>query len=208
MSSPEHLSSESSHQPTDFWRVTAELIRTAIIVTVLAYVIRLFVLQPFVVEGSSMAPLFHSHDYLIVEKVSYKLHQPERGDIVVFRYPRNPEVNYVKRVIGLPGEKVRLENGKVKIISPEYPDGIALDESYLSDISTYAQPNHTSLGSIAEFTVGENSIFVMGDNRTASSDSREWGNVPDGYVIGKVVLQAYPLDRVNLITHARYELKK
>lgn len=201
----ENRSVAASATQNDFWRFSAELIKTALIVSVLAYVIRVFVLQPFIVDGASMAPTFHTNDYLMVDKLSYRLHPAARGDIVVFKYPLdtspNP-VNYVKRIIGLPGERVRIEDGKVYIVNKDNPDGFLLDEPYINaDALTTLQSGAAK----AEFVVEENQYFVMGDNRPASSDSRQWGVLPKKDMIGRVVLQAFPLDRVHVIEHARYD---
>lgn len=180
-----------------------ELAKTVIIVGVLAFVIRYYLVQPFIVEGSSMYPRFQTNDYLLVDKLSYRLQEPKRGDIVVFRYPNNESVNYVKRIIGMPGEKVRIQNGRVSIINKDHPQGMLLDESYTNGKdSTFI--NFNSPDAI-EFPVPQSSYFVLGDNRRASSDSREWGFLPERDLIGRVVLQVYPLDRFSVVKHARYE---
>lgn len=186
---------------SDFLRFTAELIKTALIVCVLAFTIRVYVLQPFIVEGSSMFPQFHDRDYLLVDKLSYRLHEPRRGDIVVFRYPKDPALNYVKRVIGLPGETVHIENSTVTIINSENPDGFVLDEPYVQ------AGNKTFVNSVdgkAEFKVPGDAYFVLGDNRMGSSDSREWGEMPKEDMIGRVLVQVLPVDRFSLVPHASY----
>ena len=183
----------------DWLRFFAETIRTIIIVLLLAYALRLLVLQPFVVEGASMYPKFSTNDYLIVDKLSYRFVAPQRGDIIVFKYPNKLTVNYVKRIIGLPGEKVVIENGKVKIVNTEHPAGYYLDETAYLDSTTTVSPVVKN-----EFTVSADHYFVMGDNRPNSSDSRSWGLLPKEDVIGRVVIQAYPLSDISLIAHARY----
>jgi signal peptidase I len=188
-------------QGEDWLRFTAETIRTILIVVGLAYVLRLFIFEPFVVEGASMAPRFATNDYLIVDKVSYRMSDVQRGDIVVFKYPNDITTNYVKRVIGLPGETVTIENGKVRITTAEDPTGFFLNESL------YLNPDvATTLPSISRssFEVTAGNFFVMGDNRPASSDSREWGLLPFSNIIGRVVVQAYPLNRASFVNHARY----
>jgi signal peptidase I len=207
---PEHTHVAHEHAPhhpapekkaEDWLRFTAETIRTVLIVVGLAYVLRFFIFEPFVVEGASMAPKFATNDYLIVDKVGYRLGEVERGDIIVFKYPNDPTTNYVKRVIGLPGETITVENGKVRIATNEDTTGYILDES------VYLNPDvTTTLPSISRtsFTVTPGHFFVMGDNRPASSDSREWGLLPQENIIGRVVVQAYPLNRATLVNHARY----
>ncbi len=191
-------------EQTDVWRFGAELIRTAIIVSVLAYLIRLFILQPFVVEGSSMFPRFETNDFLIVDKLSYHIHEPARGDIIVFKYPLDPtgQTNYVKRVIGLPGETVRIQDGKVIIINSDHPQGFVLDEPYLStgNTTTLSATSGTN-----DFLVPASNLFVLGDNRHASSDSREWGFLPREDVIGRVFVEAYPFDKASWVGHRSYD---
>lgn len=185
-------------QSPDPWRIWAEMIKTVFIVIILTAIFRIFLIQPFLVEGSSMAPRFHSNDYLVVDKISYRLHTPNRGDIVVFKYPLDTTVNYIKRVIGLPGETVRIQNGKVYVINSEHPNGFELKETYLgSGIKTDVESNALK----AEFIVPKDQYFVLGDNRPASSDSREWGFLPMSDITGKVLFQAYPLNEIQF-THS------
>ena len=147
-----------------------------------------------------MFPRFQTNDYLLVDKISYRFEQPHRGDIIVFKYPGDTSINYVKRVIGLPGERVHIEAGKVSVINTASPNGTLLSEPYVSDgnITT------TSSGAKADFTVPADNYFVLGDNRQASSDSREWGMLPKNDIIGIVRVQAFPLNRISLIPHASY----
>jgi signal peptidase I len=192
---------EKAQSSGDTWRFTAELIKTALFVGILAYVIRVFILQPFIVEGLSMYPQFHDKDYLLVDKLSYRLHEPERGDIIVFKYPKDPSVNYVKRIIGLPGETIRIEDSKVVVINEKHPQGIAISEPYVPSTNKTLS---VSPSGKAEFIVPAGSYFVLGDNRMGSSDSREWGEMPKEDLIGRVLVQAYPLDRFALVPHADY----
>jgi signal peptidase I len=188
-------------QNRDIWRFTAELIRTAIVVGILAFVIRSFVIQPFVVEGSSMFPRFQTNDFLIVDKLSYRIHRPERGDIIVFKYPFDMNTNYVKRIIGLPGETVSIHDGTVTIKNNVHPEGALLSEPYLAtDVATNL-PGGANSG---EFVVPDTKYFVLGDNRKASSDSREWGFLPSEDITGRVFVQAFPFARASWVAHARY----
>jgi signal peptidase I len=205
-SAPHHPGEAPEHQPApdhqdDWFRSLAEAIRTIVIVIVLAYLLRLFVFQPYIVEGASMAPYFATSDYLVVDKISYHLSAPQRGDIIVFRYPNDPSTNYVKRIIGLPGEQVVIENGGVKIINDQNPNGFTLNESsYLDDSVKTTLPAATQ----STFTVTADHYFVLGDNRPASSDSREWGLLPKDNIVGRVAVKAYPLDTASVVHHARY----
>lgn len=144
--------------------------------------IRLFVAQPFVVEGESMHPTFENGDYLIVDELSYHFHQPHRGDVIVFRYPGDPSVFYIKRVIGLPGETVSITKGTVTITKTD-GSTLSLSEPYVvNEDATYTQNTHVATGD----------LFVMGDNRPKSSDSRVWGLLPESNVMGRAFIRLLP----------------
>ena len=185
----------------DLWKFIAELVKTAVIVCVLVYVTRTFLLQPFIVEGSSMFPRFETNDYLLVDKLTYRLHDAHRGDIIVFKYPFDTSVNYVKRVIGLPGETVKITNGQVSIINSQNPNGLLLNEPY---INGHVQTLLPSGASSAEYKVPDDSYFVMGDNRPASSDSREWSFMPKKDMIGRVIIEAFPFNKASIVTDPTY----
>ena len=156
-----------------FW----ELVRFALIALVIVIPIRVFVAEPFIVSGTSMVPTFKSGDYLIVDKISYELGSPHRGDVVVFRYPKNPSQFFIKRIIGLPGETVdvKSDTNQVTITNKENPNGFPLDESFVQNLG----------GIDGHIVLGNNEYYVMGDNRIASSDSRYWGPVDKSLLIGK-----------------------
>lgn len=137
------------------------------------------------VEGHSMEPTLHSGEFVIVNKLAYKLGEPQHGDVIVFRYPRDPEQEYIKRVIGLPGDDVQIRNGQV------YVNDQLVDEPYIA-----AAPNYTS-----SWNVPKDSLFVLGDNRNQSSDSHNWGTVPLDYVIGRALLVYWPPEEWGLIQH-------
>lgn len=169
-----------------------ELARVVIIAFVVMLAFRLFVAEPFIVSGSSMVPNFHNREYLIINKIGYRLHQPERGDVIVFKYPRDTSQYFIKRVIGLPGEKVKVADGRVTIYNSEHPEGKVLEEPYLPNQAvTFGSEGTTSLGS--------DEYFVLGDNRQASSDSRVWGVLPDNDIVGKVWLRVFPLGDFGVI---------
>ncbi len=158
-----------------------------IVVIALAIVlpIRYFLFQPFVVKGASMEPNYHTGDYLIVDEISYRFHTPERGDVIVFKYPYNPADRYIKRVIGLPGETVEIKDGQI-YVSENGKVSILNESGYLSDdfIKTWKNLDNTS-----PVTLKEGQYFVLGDNRNASSDSRRWGILPEQNIIGRSALQ-------------------
>lgn len=166
-----------------------EILTFVILAIVIVVPIRLFVAQPFVVEGESMYPTFDSGDYLIVDQLSYRFNDPKRGDVVVFRYPNDEKVFYIKRIIGLPGETVHIEKG---VTSVTKVDGarIELDESYVvSEDATYT----------LERTLGADQFFVMGDNRPKSSDSRTWGALPRHDLMGRAYIQLLPFDTIGVL---------
>jgi signal peptidase I len=137
------------------------------------------------VDGDSMIPTLVSGEYVVVNRLSYRLGSPQRGNIIVFHYPRDPKEEYIKRVIGLPGDEVEVLNGSVLI------NGQPLDESYLNVKMNY---NGT-------WRVPAGQLFVLGDNRNNSSDSHDWGMVPMDYVVGKAVLVYWPPPAWGLLEH-------
>lgn len=145
--------------------------------------IRMFIAQPFIVNGSSMDPTFATGQYLIVDEISYRLNEPERGDVIVLRYPRDPKKFFIKRIIGLPGETVELNAGVVTVRNAEHPEGFELSEPYIM------YPKNDTLAK----TMGTGEYFVMGDNRAASSDSRYWGTVPEDLIVGRAFLRLLPI---------------
>ena len=191
----------STQQRSSFWSFLGELLRTIVIVGAAGLLIRYYVLQPFIVDGESMAPELHTNDYLYVDKLDYHIKSPQRGDIVVFKYPLNTSINYVKRIIGLPGETVSITDSKVTISNAAHPEGFLLQENYLPAATVTRMLNGAPS---ATFTVPSNSYFVLGDNRDNSSDSREWGMLPKVDLIGRVAFRAFPLNEPHLIVHAKY----
>ncbi len=155
--------------------------------------IRVLLFQPFVVSGASMDPNFHNADYLIIDELSYRLREPERQEVIVFKYPNNPSLKYIKRVIGLPGEKVEIVNGQVFITSGNKT--FQLEEPYLSEETKQTWINNNNFS----VELGQNEYFVMGDNRNFSSDSRIWGPVPRKNIVGKVFIKLSSFDLLSSI---------
>ncbi|MDP3725481.1 MAG: signal peptidase I [Nanoarchaeota archaeon] len=171
-----------------------EIVETLVISLVAVFLVRSFIAQPFLVSGSSMEPGFTDRNYLLVDEVSYRFRNPERGEVIVFRYPKNRQAFYIKRIIGLPGETISIERGDVKITSPA-------GEEVLEEV--YIQPAWTS-GSVNE-TLKEGEYFVMGDNRNFSFDSRSWGSVQRDEIIGVVRFRLWPVNQVMAFTKPVYE---
>jgi len=171
-----------------------DVFKTVTTVLGVAFLIRFFLIQPFYVSGQSMEPNFENNQYIIVDQVSYRFREPARGDVIVFKYPRNITFSFIKRVIGLPGETVIVDNGSVTIYNDEHPNGVVLEEDYLTS-RTPMQAN---------VTLKSDEYFVMGDNRPNSSDSRNWGALPKHLIVGKVWVVLYPFDDFKTIAKPSY----
>lgn len=170
-------------------------IQSILITVLLAFLLRFFLIQPFIVEGSSMEPNFHDQQYIIIDKLSYRLRDPKRGEVIVFHPPNDPSQNYIKRIIGLPGETVRIDNGDV------YVNEVKLDESYLGD-----QNHNTEQLRFREPVILEaDEYFVMGDNRNHSSDSREWGELTKQNIEGRTWFIALPFADFHFISPPSYQ---
>jgi len=161
-----------------------ELLQVVAIAAIVVVPIRYFVFQPFLVKGASMEPNFHEGDYLIIDELSYRLRNPERGEVIVFHYPLDPSQRYIKRVVGLPGETVEIKNSQVTITKVDGSNEV-LRESYIHELYPLTDALKMPL------RLGE--YFVMGDNRSHSFDSRKWGVLQENYLIGRVVIRAWPI---------------
>ena len=170
------------------WQSFWELVRFAIIALIIVIPIRLFVAEPFIVSGLSMFPTFNNGDYLIVDKISYELGTPQRDDVVVFRYPNDTTKFFIKRIIGLPNETVDIKGNTVTITNAAHPQGFQLNQPFVENPAD----NET------HFVLGSDEYFVMGDNRSASSDSRYWGAVKRNLLQGKAFLRLLPISNINL----------
>lgn len=167
----------------------SEIIRFSLIALIIVLPIRLFVAQPFIVSGASMETTFSTGQYLIVDQLSYHFKEPIRGDVIVFRYPKDPSKFFIKRIIGIPGDTININGSEVNLSNTEYPDGIRLNESYIHDMKPTATLTET---------LGKDEYFVMGDNRDASSDSRTWGVLPRSNIVGRTFLRLFPITKVGV----------
>lgn len=175
-----------------------DLFKILIIALLIIVPFRTYIAEPFVVSGSSMVPNYHNHDYLIIDRLSYITGQPNRGDVIVLKFPKDTSVFYIKRIIGLPGETVKIQQGSVTIYNKENPQGFKLKEDYL--------PNQSeTFGRSDSITLGTGEYYVLGDNRTASSDSRVWGILPADDIVGKVWARVYPLSQSGFIKTPSYQ---
>ncbi len=162
-------------------------------------VIRPYIGEPFIVSGASMVPNFHNRDYLVVQKLSYKKHSPERGDVIVFRYPNDPKQYFIKRIIGIPGDSVRISQNHVYLQKTGSGAEEILKEDYIP------KDFETAAGGVSQWKLGPDQYFVLGDNREHSSDSRFWGVLPGSFIVGKVWLRVLPVGDAGLIEHASFK---
>jgi signal peptidase I len=179
---------ESSRLWRNLLTALREVLETIILTLLIFFVIQLVVRQ-FRVVGSSMEPNLHDGQHLIIDKLSYRLHSPERGDIVVFHFPHDPSRDYIKRVIGLPGETVEIREGRV------YVNGKLLEEPYPVNPGSYSSQ---------AVEVPEGSLFVLGDNRNNSSDSHSWGTLPESQIVGKAQVSYWPPQMWGLVSHESF----
>jgi signal peptidase I len=190
---PEKIKSKVREHVEGIW----DLIKFATIALAIVIPIRMFIAQPFVVSGESMFPTFHNGQYLIIDEISYHLYGPHRGDVVVFRYPNDPSRFFIKRIIGLPGEKISIKNGTVTIINKANPNGFVIDEPYINEKYT----------TTSDYETGDDQYFVMGDNRNRSSDSRTWGLLPRKLMTGRAFLRLLPVNDFSYMPGRHIEVK-
>ncbi len=163
--------------------IISESIKTLILAAIIIIPIRYLIFQPFFVQGISMSPNFETGDYLIIDEISYRFRDPQRGEVIVFKYPQTPSQRYIKRIIGLPGETIEIKDGKILL-----SDGEGMQ---VLDESEYLSPG-LETGGVVRISLAENQYFVLGDNRKFSSDSRRWGVLPQKNIVGRVYIRAWP----------------
>lgn len=163
-----------------------ELVRLALIAVLIVIPFRIFIAQPFIVNGASMEPTFENGDYLIVDQLSYRFSDPKRGSVLIFKYPKDTSKYFIKRIIGLPGESISIKNGKVYIKNGD--SELILEEPYIK----------YSKNESFEITLSQEEFFVMGDNRLGSADSRLWGPLPKNLIVGRPLIQLFPFNRISI----------
>jgi len=187
------------------WRTIGEffveIVKVVIISLAIIIPVRYFLIQPFYVKGASMEPSFHDREYLIINEIAYRFENPQRGDIIVFRYPKDPSQYFIKRIIGLPGEKIKIKDNKVYVYNDKYPNGVAINE----DIYLPEDELTPNLGK-TEFILGDDEYFVLGDNREFSLDSRRFGPVPKRLIIGKAWIRGWPFDKITIFQAPQYNM--
>ena len=190
-------------------KLIKEVLSIVIISLAVVLPIRYFIAQPFVVSGDSMDNTFQNNNYLIVDELSYRFENPQRGDVIVFKvppeglelsnFPAGKTIFFIKRVIGLPGDTVEINGDQVKIFNNENPNGLVLNEPY-SFINKLAPSAFSNIEQ--KVTLGDGEYFVMGDNRHNSSDSRFWGVLPKENIKGRVLTRLFPFNEISILTGA------
>ncbi len=168
-----------------FW----EVIKIVVVALAIIAPVRYYLFQPFFVKGASMEPSFNDGDYVLIDELTYRFREPARGEVIVFRSPQDRSQFYIKRVIGLPGEQLEINNNKITVFNEQTPKGFALNEA------KYLTTEIPTAGTL-RVKMAENEYFVLGDNRLHSSDSRLWGSVNKKLITGRVLLRAWPLDQI------------
>ncbi|MEK7511841.1 MAG: signal peptidase I [Patescibacteria group bacterium] len=178
-----------------FW----DLLKVVCVSLAIIIPVRYFLIQPFYVKGASMEPSFYDHEYLIIDEIGYRIGEPNRGDIIVFKYPKDPSQYFIKRIVGLPGEKIEISDNQVYI----YKDKDR-KQKFLLDENDYLQSGVNTTGD-KNWLLGPDEYYVLGDNRENSLDSRIFGPVYRDLIVGKVWLRGWPFWRATLFSEVSYE---
>ncbi len=193
--------SENRYHENEILVFIWETVKVVFISLVIIIPIRYFLIQPFFVNGQSMEPNFEDKDYVIVNKIDYRLDKPQRGDVIVFLYPKDLErgvrTYFIKRIIGLPGETVQIQDNRVIVYNMDFPDGMVLDES------NYLASDQETRGTV-RMKLDPDEYFVLGDNRLHSSDSRAWGVLHAPLISGRAWIRLWPLNEILKIPRASY----
>lgn len=192
------MSEESNFDLRNIAEFIWEMIKTAVTVVIIVYLIKTYIFQLFSVDGQSMEPTLHHKEMILVDKLSYFFRNPARGEIIVFEKPDAKNINFIKRIIGLPGETLEIHNNQIIIKNENHPEGIVLDEEYI--------PSDYPTNGDYQYNIGENEIFVMGDNRTNSQDSRVLGPINEDLIIGRGLFVYWPISDAFWIFNPAYNL--
>ena len=175
-----------------------EVAKVGLLALAIVLPIRLFIVCPFYVKGASMEPNFYDKEYLLIDEISYRFQAPQRGEVVVFRYPQDPREYFIKRIIGLPGETLKMDQGDIYLLDKSTNEWTKITETYLpSTDQTFALDSK-------ELTLGPDEFFVLGDNRAHSRDSRFFGPLNRRYIVGRVMLRGLPISRAQIFKTPSY----
>ena len=194
LSVPYNQIMDQQEQTQSWVQIILDLLESFVIALLIFVVMYTFVAQPHRVSGDSMLPNFHDREFILTEKVSYRFSSPKRGDVIVLKYPENPDADYIKRIIGLPNEKLLISNGTI-FINDEPISEIYLPRSLNTNGSSIIKEG-------VAYTIPDDEYVVMGDNRNKSSDSRSWGTVPEKLIVGKAFFVYWPMTDFGFVTMA------
>ena len=180
------------------WLFFLDFLETIVVSLAIFAVVYIFLFQPHQVDGQSMTPNFQNGEYILTDKISYRIHAPNRGDVVVFHSPQDERVDFIKRILGVPGDTIKIQSGYV------YLNGTKLEEEYLNDPGAVLSGRFLRENSEVKIPAGQ--YFVMGDNRSHSSDSREWGLVTSGGIVGRAFFRYWPISDFGVVPTAEAEL--
>lgn len=184
-----------------------EVLEVAVIAVVAVFIVRTYLVQPFLVSGSSMSPTFENGDYVLVDELTYHIRPPARGEVIVFHDPQDYPTYFIKRVIGLPGEKLVIKNNQITVFNAANPNGLVLDESYLP-AGTPVGPGDCTGGTLSNgactYELASSTYLALGDNREFSFDSRDWGPLPAENIVGLVRVRLWPLNGISIFSAPAY----
>lgn len=187
------MEEETKKEVMSFRQSLWEFVKFAAIAALIVVPIRMWIAQPFIVSGSSMSPNFENGEYLVVDEFSYKFKDPQRGDVVIFRYPEVPSKFFIKRIVGLPNEIIEINKNNLYVYNKNYPSGILINENYIDP-----SLNNPSATINMKVQLDEKEYFVLGDNRPVSSDSRSWGALPANLIVGRAWIRLWPLQKASI----------
>lgn len=182
----------------NLWLFFLDFLETIVVSLAIFAVVYIFLFQPHQVDGKSMEPNFHNAEYILTDKLSYRIHAPKRGDVVVFHSPQDERVDFIKRIIGVPGDTVKVSGGHV------FLSGVKLEEQYINEPGAVLAGRYMREG--MEIEVPPDHYLVMGDNRNHSSDSREWGLVSTTNLVGRAFFRYWPVPAFGVVPTAEAEL--
>lgn len=182
----------------NLWLFFLDFLETIVVSLAIFAVVYIFLFQPHQVDGHSMDPNFANGEYILTDKISYRIHPPKRGDVVVFHSPQDEKVDFIKRIIGIPGDMIKVVGGYA------YLNGVKLQEEYINDPGQVLAGKFMTESTVVDVPAGQ--YFVMGDNRLHSSDSREWGLVTTNEIVGRAFFRYWPISEFGLVPTAEPEL--